>query len=143
MSRFIALFAIFLMATMMTAVAAFAPSSQTVRRAKFVSGARPATSKLVRQLVALQMSTDGGGGGGEEQDKQVIAESKISADGTFYDDELDSAPKKEGLSDSMRARLMAEASTGLDSDSKQTNVILYIIGVVGVLVVLGGAGIFY
>lgn len=43
----------------------------------------------------------------------------------------------------MRARLMAEASTGLDSDSKQANVLLYIMGAIGVLVILGGAGIFY
>jgi hypothetical protein len=43
----------------------------------------------------------------------------------------------------MRDRLMREASTGLDSDKKQTNVILYIILGVAVLVILGGAGIFY
>ena len=43
----------------------------------------------------------------------------------------------------MRARLMAEASQGLDSDKKQTNVILYIMGAVTILVILGGAGIFY
>jgi hypothetical protein len=43
----------------------------------------------------------------------------------------------------MRARLMKEATRGLDSDQKQTNVILYIsIGVV-VLVLLGGQGILY
>ena len=56
---------------------------------------------------------------------------------------MDSAPVKQGISDSMRARLTAEASTGLDSEAKQTNVLLYIIGAVAVLVVLGGAGIFY
>ena len=67
----------------------------------------------------------------------------ISPDGTFYDDEVDSAPPKEGISDSMRERLMREASTGLDADTKNTNVILYIILGVAVLVVLGGAGIFY
>jgi len=38
---------------------------------------------------------------------------------------------------------MAEASTGLDADKKQPNVLLYIMGVVGVLVVLGGKGILY
>lgn len=43
----------------------------------------------------------------------------------------------------MKARLTAEASTGLDSEKKQTNTILYISGVVAVLVVLGGAGILY
>jgi hypothetical protein len=56
---------------------------------------------------------------------------------------VDSAPKKEGISDSMRARLMQEAATGLDADRKQTNVLLYIILGVAVLVVLGGAGILY
>lgn len=43
----------------------------------------------------------------------------------------------------MRQRLMAEASTGLNSEQKQTNVILYISLGVAVLAVLGGAGIFY
>ena len=43
----------------------------------------------------------------------------------------------------MRERLMREASTGLDSEQKQTNVILYICIGVAVLVVLGGQGIFY
>lgn len=76
--------------------------------------------------------------GGDEETKAVI-----SPDGTFYDDEVDSAPKKEGISDSMRERLMREASTGLDADTKNTNVLLYIIIGVAVLVVLGGAGIFY
>ena len=61
----------------------------------------------------------------------------------LYTLQLDSAPQKAGISDSMKARLMAEASTGLDSNQKQTNVILYIILGVAVLVVLGGAGIFY
>jgi hypothetical protein len=53
------------------------------------------------------------------------------------------APKKEGISDSMKARLMKEAGTGLDSETKQSNVILYIILGVAVLAVAGGAGVFY
>ena len=51
--------------------------------------------------------------------------------------------RKDPLSDSMRQRLMNEASTGLDSESKQTNVILYISVAVFALVVLGGQGILY
>ena len=43
----------------------------------------------------------------------------------------------------MKERLMREASTGLDADQKQTNVLLYIIIGVAVLVVLGGQGILY
>jgi hypothetical protein len=64
-------------------------------------------------------------------------------DSTFYDDEVDLTPAKPALSDSMRDRLLREASTGLDSDSKQTNVLLYIIGAVFVLVLLAGKGIFF
>lgn len=47
------------------------------------------------------------------------------------------------LSDNMRQRLMREASTGLDSEAKQSNVILYIGVAVVVLVALGGQGILY
>lgn len=61
----------------------------------------------------------------------------------LFDQQYDSAPKKVGISDSMRQKLMAEASTGLDSEKKQDNVILYIIGAVSLLVLLGGQGIFY
>lgn len=62
--------------------------------------------------------------------------------GTYYDDEVEPAPKV-GISDSMKERLMKEASRGLDSEQKQDNVLLYIIAAVGVLVILGGQGIFY
>jgi hypothetical protein len=65
------------------------------------------------------------------------------SDGTLYDDELDLTPQKPLLSDSMKARLIAEASAGLDADKKQTNVLLYIMGVVAVLVLLGGQGILF
>jgi hypothetical protein len=53
---------------------------------------------------------------------------------------MDSAPVKVGISSTMRERLLAEASTGLDSESKQSNVLLYIIAGVAVLVAVGGAG---
>jgi hypothetical protein len=43
----------------------------------------------------------------------------------------------------MRDRLRREASTGLDSESKQTNVLLYVILGVAVLVAAGGAGVFF
>jgi hypothetical protein len=39
--------------------------------------------------------------------------------------------------------LLAEASTGLDADQKQTNVLLYVMVGVAVLVLLGGQGILY
>lgn len=56
--------------------------------------------------------------------------------------QVEPAPKA-GISDSMRERLMREASTGLDADQKQTNVLLYIIVGVALLVVVGGQGILY
>ena len=43
----------------------------------------------------------------------------------------------------MKERLRREASTGLDPDTANTNVLLYIMAAVGVLVVLGGQGILY
>ena len=65
----------------------------------------------------------------------------VQKTGDLYDDEV--AEYKDPLSDNMRKRLMAEASTGLDSDKPQTNVILYIsLGVI-VLILLGGQGILY
>ena len=57
--------------------------------------------------------------------------------------QYNSEPVKAGISDSMRQKLMAEAATGLDSEKKQTNVLLYIMGAVGLLVILGGQGIFF
>jgi hypothetical protein len=68
---------------------------------------------------------------------------KPSSDTTFYDDEVDSTPSKPVISNAMRERLIAEASAGLDSDSKQPNVLLYIMGAVVILVALGGQGIFF
>jgi hypothetical protein len=56
---------------------------------------------------------------------------------------MDTEPVKDGISDSMKARLMKEAGTGLDSETKQDNVILYIILGVAVLAVIGGAGTLY
>lgn len=81
----------------------------------------------------------------EETETTVTSTSVTkSADGTFYDDEVDPIPvTKVGLSDSMKQRLINEASTGLDSDKAQNNVILYIIGIVSVLVLLGGKDILY
>ena len=84
----------------------------------------------------------------EEQAQQAQQEQttgtntvQLNADGTVYDDET--PEYRDPLSDNMRQRLMKEASTGLDSNQKQTNVILYISIAVAVLVLLGGQGILY
>jgi hypothetical protein len=51
--------------------------------------------------------------------------------------------QKQGISETMKERLKREASKGLDPDSKQDNVLLYIMGAVAVLVLLGGQGILF
>ena len=112
-------------------VNAFAPAN--FRPASYIQAAEPPTTAARTTPFVLAMS---------DEDKQVET-AQVSADGTFYDDELDSAPVKQGISDSMRERLIREASTGLDAEQKQTNVILYISIGVAILVILGGQGIFY
>jgi len=62
----------------------------------------------------------------------------------LYDDEIEpEAYVSTPLSNSMRDKLMKEASSGLDSEQKNTNVIVYIAAAIAVLVVLGGKGILY
>lgn len=72
---------------------------------------------------------------------QELMASVKSGTGTVYDDE--SEVPKENLSSAMKERLMREASTGLDSNKSQTNVILYISVAVALLVLLGGQGILF
>eukprot|EP00586_Coscinodiscus_wailesii_P014581 CAMPEP_0172491702 /NCGR_PEP_ID=MMETSP1066-20121228/22563_1 /TAXON_ID=671091 /ORGANISM="Coscinodiscus wailesii, Strain CCMP2513" /LENGTH=162 /DNA_ID=CAMNT_0013260871 /DNA_START=136 /DNA_END=624 /DNA_ORIENTATION=- len=77
----------------------------------------------------------------EEAKTEEVVVQTVQKSGDLYDDEV--AEYKDPLSDTMRKRLMAEASTGLDSDKPQTNVILYIsLGII-VLILLGGQGILY
>lgn len=122
-----------LLCALLASSQSFSPvANRSVKKARFVPPAAPFTTKGAQNPFALQMAA--------EETKEEV-EGKPS-DGTFYDDEADPV-KKETLSDSMRARLLAEASTGLDSDSKQTNVLLYIMAAVGVLVLLGGKDILY
>jgi hypothetical protein len=121
-----------LFVTLLSLASGFSPAtSRSVKKARFVPPAVPHLSSrgVPQNPWALQMS---------QEDKK-----EASSDGTFYDDEKEPEVQKTGLSDSMRERLMAEASTGLDSNQKQTNVILYIILGVAVLVILGGQGIFF
>jgi len=77
----------------------------------------------------------------KQQQQQQQQQVQVNADGTIYDDEM--PEYRDPLSDSMRTRLMREASSGLDSEKKQSNVILYISVAVAVLVLLGGQGILF
>jgi len=77
---------------------------------------------------------------------EVTEQKSVTKDaaGNYYDDEVEPIPaSKKGISDSMKERLIREASAGLDSEKKQTNVLLYIMLGVAVLVIAGGQGIFY
>lgn len=74
---------------------------------------------------------------------EELTSASKKTDGTVYDDEPMLEPIRDPLSDSMKQRLMREASTGLDSNSKQTNVILYISAAVVLLILAGGQGILY
>ena len=149
---------IFLLLSLCLSVAAFAPASQpqaVFQQARVIQGS---VGYYKRQ--AHFMSED------KEASTEEEKAPTISQDGTYYDDEvrvgifshgffppeqpshssicLQVEPaQKVGISDSMRDRLMREASTGLDSEKKQTNVLLYIILGVAVLVIAGGGGIFY
>ena len=66
-----------------------------------------------------------------------------NADGTVYDDDPLGEQPRENVSSAMKERLIREASTGLDSNKGQTNVILYISVAVALLVIAGGQGILY
>ena len=72
---------------------------------------------------------------------EELAAAAKKDDGTVYNDEVE-APR-ETLSPAMKARLRREASTGLDSDAGQTNVIWCICVAVALLVAVGGRGILY
>ena len=75
--------------------------------------------------------------------EELTTATKPNADGTVYDDEPMLEPFRDTMSDSMKERLRREASAGLDSNSSQTNVILYISAAVVLLVLAGGQGILF
>jgi|AntRauTorckE5430_2_1112549.scaffolds.fasta_scaffold00276_14 hypothetical protein len=104
---------------------AVAVDAFTVKPATFT----PVTSsKKIRQISFMAIDAD----------DEVKAAAKT---GDLYDDEVQEY--KDPLSDGMRQKLMREASSGLDSEKPQTNVILYISIAVVVLAGLAGQGIFF
>ncbi len=93
-----------------------------------------------RKFITKMMSTDPT----TEEVQKLREEVTASAgDGTVYDDEPMLEPIRDNVSNSMKERLMREASVGLDSEKSQTNVILYVSVAVAILVALGGQGILY
>jgi hypothetical protein len=127
-------------------VTAFAPSSEPQwSTKKSTSTIRYAPMKRVGLASAPRkfsnkMSTDP-----TTEDVQKLREEVTASagDGTVYDDEPMLEPIRENVSNSMKERLMREASVGLDSEKSQTNVILYVSVAVAILVALGGQGILY
>ncbi|KAL3908659.1 MAG: hypothetical protein SGPRY_009711 [Prymnesium sp.] len=65
---------------------------------------------------------------------------KVEGYQTFYDDERDSAPKKQGLSDDMKKRLLKE-QRGLGADANSKNPFLFVFAGVGVFVLLGALAV--
>lgn len=118
---------------------AFTSTQRIAAPARSIQGARyqPKSSSKGRSDLLLMASS------GDGDDTTERAKGKILEDGNFYDDEIDTEPIKEGISDSMKARLTAEASSGLDSEKSQTNVILYISVIVVALIALAGGGILF
>lgn len=133
-----------------TAAAAFSPGAvrppsftPMVRRegSSGVGGAALSLSLLSRQSSRVFMSD-----GGEMDEETVKAELEKAVTlaqepKALYDDQV--VDKKPVLSDSMRDRLRREASSGLDSEKPQTNVILYISVAVAILVAVGAQGILF
>jgi len=106
-----------------------------------VGGAALSLSLLSRQSSRVFMSD-----GGEMDEETVKAELEKAVTlaqepKALYDDQV--VDKKPVLSDSMRDRLRREASSGLDSEKPQTNVILYISVAVAILVAVGAQGILF
>jgi TolA-binding protein len=125
----------------------FAPTttSHKCRQVRFMSNDANAEAERLREK-ARQLKEEVAALSGttvEEMEAAAPVQEKQVANpsGDLYDDEI--AEYKDPISDNMRAKLMREASTGLDSNQKQTNVILYISVVVAILVALGGKGILY
>mmetsp|Transcript_8845 Transcript_8845/g.12663 ORF Transcript_8845/g.12663 Transcript_8845/m.12663 type:complete len:146 (-) Transcript_8845:153-590(-) len=107
---------------------------------KMASDAETDVEKLRAQAQKLREEAAAAAGVSVEE---LTTVTKPNADGTVYDDEPMLEPIRDPLSDSMRERLRREASTGLDSNSSQTNVILYISVAVALLVLAGGQGILF
>jgi len=141
---------LFLALALATAAAAFSPAAvrppsftPMIRRegSSEVGGAALSLSLLSRQSSRIFMSD-----GGEMDDEAVKAELEKAValaqePKALYDDQV--IDKKPALSNSMRDRLLQEASSGLDSEKPQTNVILYISVIVAVLVGVAGQGILF
>jgi hypothetical protein len=141
---------VFVFVTIVVAVAtAFAPSEPPTRAGKWSPntstytkmkriGLATAPPSFHRKHLSLSADPDAEADQLREQAQKLREENT----GTVYDDEDLEAPR-ENVSSAMKERLTREASSGLDSEKGQTNVILYISVAVVVLVALGGSGILY
>ena len=147
MSRLIELFV--LVATIVASVTAFSPAPSAAR----VIAGRSLPQRM-RCGTKICMSADEAAKLKEQAQKlreEAAAAAGVtveeltskSSGGTVYDDEPMLEPPRDNVSDAMKQRLMREASTGLDSNTSQTNTILYISVGVAILVLLGGQGILY
>jgi len=87
-------------------------------------------SRVPHQMTTLTQLNMADGEEGEPKKKDL------------YDDEIE-VLREPQLSETMRERLLRESQVGLDSESKQTNVILYVSIAIALLIGLGGKGILF
>lgn len=96
-------------------------------------------NKLREQAAKLREEAAAAAGVSVEE----LTASLKNSDGTVYDDEPMLEAPRDNISNAMKERLRREASTGLDSNQSQTNVLLYISVGVALLVLIGGQGILF
>ncbi|KAL7470611.1 hypothetical protein ACHAXS_010860 [Conticribra weissflogii] len=114
-------------------------SSSTFQKMSSDDSAESEATKLREQAAKLRKEAAAAAGVSVEE----LTASLKNSDGTVYDDEPMLEAPRDNVSNAMKERLMREASTGLDSNQSQTNVLLYISVGVALLVLIGGQGILF
>jgi len=119
------------------AILAFIPVSSTkfstMKRSSFILPPAVATSMDTKNYASFLNTLKMAGDADSDETKKS---------GAIYDDEVEDY-NPNPLSNTMRDRLLAEASSGLDSNKSNTNVILYICVGVAILVAVGAQGILF
>mmetsp|Transcript_16660 Transcript_16660/g.34990 ORF Transcript_16660/g.34990 Transcript_16660/m.34990 type:complete len:165 (-) Transcript_16660:478-972(-) len=114
-------------------------STTTCKKMSSGNDADSEATKLREQAAKLREEAAAAAGVSVEE----LTASLKNSDGTVYDDEPMLEAPRDNLSNAMKERLRREASTGLDSNQSQTNVILYVSVGVALLVLIGGQGILF
>mmetsp|Transcript_2934 Transcript_2934/g.8707 ORF Transcript_2934/g.8707 Transcript_2934/m.8707 type:complete len:132 (+) Transcript_2934:34-429(+) len=114
---------------------ALSGSAGALRVGCSVAGKGTATPFRVRPLVLQEPLKKP-----EEEKEESAPPASPSGYSTVYDDETPPAPRKDPLSNSMRARLIKEQQ-GLGGDPNSKNPFLFVFAGVGVFVMLGALAV--